>query len=284
MELKMNKNIIEKWLENVLKGKNNKEILFIKSNDGFTNLKISSSVKIDFIEFKSLNIKLNYIGKNTIIKIDDSYEFCEFMKNNLLNGAIVILEEDSVQNLFYAIEKKDINVIRVIKYIYLEKITLENILNYDEKELRNFILYRELILSKINGYYKKLEEQDVDYFLAVYFQRKILIAKFIQRLYRLATLNFICTDKQIGSIVKKLLDVSSKVVTPKYIGFSGSTEKLKNTRVYDLNINQVELDTKMNIAKKLVKLDIKGLDINEISKIIELPIKAIEKIFIKELL
>lgn len=279
MELKMDKNIIEKWLENAFNSKSNNEVIFIKSNNSFANLNISYGARVEFIEFKLANVKLHFLDGNKIIKLDDNYEFYEFMKNNLVNGAIIILEENSVKSLLNALDKKDINAISEIKYISLEKIPFENILNYDEKELRNFILYREFILSKINSHYKKLEEQDIDYFLAVYFQGKILIAKFIQRLYRLATLNFICTDKQIGSIVKKLLDVSSKVVSPKYIRFLGSTEKLKNTRIYDLNINQVELDTKINIAKKLVKLDIKELDINEVSKITQLPIKAIENIY-----
>ena len=40
----------------------------------------------------------------------------------------------------------------------------------------------------------------------------------------------------------------------------------------------------MNIAKKLVKLDIKVLDVNKVSKITELPIKAIENIYKKTFL
>lgn len=283
MELKMNENRVEKWIENVLKGKDNKEVLFIKTNDSFSNSKISRSMNVELIEFKSLNIKLD-TAKNTIIKIDDSYEFCEFMKNNLLNGVIVILEESSIEKLFNAIQERDINIANEIEYKFLEKVTFEDILKYNRDNLRNFVLKREWILKKINSYYEELNLQDIDYFLEVYFTRKILIAKFVQILYRLATLNFIFSDKKVGGIIKEEVGVSSKVVSPKYIRFLGSTEKSKNARIYDLNINQVEVDTKMNIAKKLVKLDIKVLDVNKISKITELPIKAIENIYKKTFL
>lgn len=283
MELKMNENRVEKWIENVLKGKDNKEVLFIKTNDSFSNSKISRSMNVELIEFKSLNIKLD-TAKNTIIKIDDSYEFCEFMKNNLLNGVIVILEESSIEKLFNAIQERDINIANEIEYKFLEKVTFEDILKYNRDNLRNFVLKREWILKKINSYYEELDLQDIDYFLEVYFTRKILIAKFVQILYRLATLNFIFSDKKVGGIIKEEVGVSSKVVSPKYIRFLGSTEKSKNARIYDLNINQVEVDTKMNIAKKLVKLDIKVLDVNKVSKITELPIKAIENIYKKTFL
>lgn len=274
----MNENRVEKWIKTVLQNNINKEVVFVKSNDSFTDLKIQRGLNIKFIEFKSLSIKLD-TAKNTIIKIDDSYEFCEFMKNNLLNGAIVITEGNSVKNLLNAIEKRDINMVSKIEYKSLEPITFEDILNYDEKRLREFILYRELILKKVNKYYKELNLQDIDYFLEVYFNKKILIAKFIQKLYRLATLNFILSDKKVGGIIKETIGVSSKVVTPKYIRLLGSTEKLKNTRIYDLKINQLEVDVKMNIAKKLVKLDIKKLDVINVSKITELPIKAIENMY-----
>ena len=279
----MNENRVEKWIENVLKGKDNKEVLFIKTNDSFSNSKISRSMNVELIEFKSLNIKLD-TAKNTIIKIDDSYEFCEFMKNNLLNGVIVILEESSIEKLFNAIQERDINIANEIEYKFLEKVTFEDILKYNRDNLRNFVLKREWILKKINSYYEELDLQDIDYFLEVYFTRKILIAKFVQILYRLATLNFIFSDKKVGGIIKEEVGVSSKVVSPKYIRFLGSTEKSKNARIYDLNINQVEVDTKMNIAKKLVKLDIKVLDVNKVSKITELPIKAIENIYKKTFL
>ena len=114
MELKMNENRVEKWIKTVLQNNINKEVVFVKSNDSFTDLKIQRGLNIKFIEFKSLSIKLD-TAKNTIIKIDDSYEFCEFMKNNLLNGAIVITEGNSVKNLLNAIEKREPSICNQIR-------------------------------------------------------------------------------------------------------------------------------------------------------------------------
>ena len=43
----------------------------------------------------------------------------------------------------------------------------------------------------MNYKYVKFDEEDLEYFLEVYDERKILIASFIQKLYRLVNLNFL---------------------------------------------------------------------------------------------
>ncbi len=50
-------------------------------------------------------------------------------------------------------------------------------------------------------------------------------------------------------------------------------------KVYDLNFNQIEYDTKLNIAIKLLNLDSKDLTVEKISKITELPFCEIEKLY-----
>ena len=46
-------------------------------------------------------------------------------------------------------------------------------------------------------------------------------------------------------------------------------------------MNQIERDTKMNIANNLVNLNLKELDIKTIAKITVLPVKIIEKLYKK---
>ena len=52
---------------------------------------------------------------------------------------------------------------------------------------------------------------------------------------------------------------------------------------YDLNINQIELDTKIKIAKNLISLKKDKLDISIISKVTELSEKEVQKLQIKYL-
>ena len=118
-------------------------------------------------------------------------------------------------------------------------------------------------------------------FLEVYYKRKILIASFIQKLFRLVNVNFSISEKKIGKILSNILNISSKTVTPKYIGILGGTKKISNTRVYDLNFNQTEFDTKIKIATNLLELNLKELDIKQISKITDLSINQVEEIYKK---
>ena len=53
---------------------------------------------------------------------------------------------------------------------------------------------------------------------------------------------------------------------------------IKQTRVYDLNINQIEFDTKIKIAKNLLFLKKEKLDYKTIAKVTELPEKDVLKL------
>jgi type I restriction-modification system DNA methylase subunit len=225
----------------------------------FINLKDESFIKREGrqLVFKSVDeIRDIYINKKEIKNI----------------SALISREEIAENNYSFAIDK----------YVVTEK-TKEV-----QKELEKFELIRlediadirksQLFKDEEKG---KFDEEDLEYFLEVYYKRKILIASFIQKLYRLVNLNFLISEKKIGKILCNILNTSSKTVTPKYIGIRGGTKKNSNTRVYDLNFNQTELDTKIKIATNLLELNLKELDIKQISKITDLLINQVEKIYKK---
>lgn len=147
--------------------------------------------------------------------------------------------------------------------------------------MKNFIENREKILQAINDKYTKFDESELKYYLEVYYKRNILIASFIQKLYRLAMLDFISSAKKIGGILSYILSTSSKTLTPKEIGILLTGKKPTNVKAYNLNINELEQNIKIKIATNLFKLNFKDLDITKISKITELPIKSVEKIYKK---
>ena len=55
--------------------------------------------------------------------------------------------------------------------------------------------------------------------------------------------------------------------------------KSKNIKVYDLNFKQIDYDTKLDIATKLLQLDSKDLTVEKISTITKLPFYEIEKLY-----
>ena len=45
------------------------------------------------------------------------------------------------------------------------------------------------------------------------------------------------------------------------------------------SLREVSMDTKIDIAQKLVKLNLKGLDVIKVAEITELPLKKVEKMY-----
>ena len=105
------------------------------------------------------------------------------------------------------------------------------------------------------------------------------VAKFFASQHKLANVDFLISDKRIGEILRNILNTSSKVVSIKYVGLGRDTYRVRNIRIYDLNINQIELDTKIKIATNLIKLNLKELDVNKIAKNTNLSINQVEKIY-----
>ena len=276
----MQDNKLKVWIENYLNNKANVEVIFIKY-DGILNIKKPINSKFDCIDTNMMNNYDDSKFRNPIITTNQIYRFETLFYNSIKDGFIFIENEESIKKFIYAIETKDISICNEIKFSLIKPVSLRIILKYSREDIEIFIKDRERILKAMNYKYVKFDEEDLKYFLEVYYKRKILIASFIQKLYRLVNLNFLISEKKIGKILCNILNTSSKTVTPKYIGIRGGTKKTSNTRVYDLNINQTELDTKIKIATNLLKLNLKELDIEQISKNTELLINQVEKIYKK---
>lgn len=276
----MQDNKLKIWIENCLNNELNIEVVFIKY-EGILNIKKPFNSKFYCIDTNMINNDCDSKFINSIITTNQIYNFEKLFYNNIKDGFIFIEDKESIKKFIYAIETKDISICNEIKCSLVEPVSLEIILKYSREDIEIFIKNRESILKAMNYKYVKFDEEDLEYFLEVYYKRKILIASFIQKLYRLVNLNFLISEKEIGKILCNILNTSSKTVTPKYIGILGGTKKTSNTRVYDLNINQTELDTKIKIATNLLKLNLKELDIKQISKNTGLLINQVEKIYKK---
>ena len=276
----MQDNKLKIWIENCLNNELNIEVVFIKY-EGILNIKKHFNSKFYCIDTNMINNDCDSKFINSIITTNQIYNFEKLFYNNIKDGFIFIEDKESIKKFIYAIETKDISICNEIKFSLIKPVSLRIILKYSREDIEIFIKNRESILKAMNYKYVKFDEEDLEYFLEVYYKRKILIASFIQKLFRLVNVNFSISEKKIGKILSNILNISSKTVTPKYIGILGGTKKTSNTRVYDLNINQTELDTKIKIATNLLKLNLKELDIKQISKNTGLLINQVEKIYKK---
>lgn len=276
----MQDNKLKIWIENYLNNALNIEVVFIKY-EGILNIKKPFNSKFYCIDTNMINNDCDSKFINSIITTNQIYNFEKLFYNNIKDGFIFIEDKESIKKFIYAIETKDISICNEIKFSLVKPFSLGIIHKYSREDIEIFIKNRESILKAMNYKYVKFDEEDLEYFLEVYDERKILIASFIQKLYRLVNLNFLISEKQIGKILCNILNTSSKTVTPKYIGILGGTKKTSNTRVYDLNFNQTEFDTKIKIATNLLELNLKELDIKQISKNTELSINQVEKIYKK---
>ena len=276
----MQDNKLKIWIENGLNNTLNIEVVFIKY-EGILNIKKPFNSKFDFIDTNILQEDFGIKFRNSIITTNKIYKFEKLFYNSISDGFIFIEDEESIKKFIYAIETKDISICNEIKCSLVEPVSLEIILKYSREDIKIFIKDRESILQAMNYKYVKFDEEDLEYFLEVYYERKILIASFIQKLYRLVKLDFISSSKKIGSLLSEILSTSSKTHTPKQIGVVFIGKKPTNIKAYNLNINEVELNTKTKIATNLLKLNLKELDIKQISKITDLSINQVEKIYKK---
>ena len=273
-------NKLELWVNNANNRINNDHVIFIKNID-FLSINPHWNTMINVINTNILQKDFGIKFRNSIITTNKIYKFEKLFYNSISDGFIFIENEESIKKFIYAIETKDISICNEIKCSLVEPVSLEIILKYSREDIKIFIKDRESILQAMNYKYVKFDEEDLEYFLEVYYERKILIASFIQKLYRLVKLDFISSSKKIGSLLSEILSTSSKTHTPKQIGVVFIGKKPTNIKAYNLNINEVELNTKTKIATNLLKLNLKELDIKQISKITDLSINQVEKIYKK---
>lgn len=279
----MKKNELNIWLENTAKNLSNQRVLFLKVNqndylrilDDLNKQRQVTPIKIeDFEKYKTVAS-----GMNPIIISDGFYKNIESMKVFLPREIIYIKELNSIEKLIFLINNKSHDFENEIYYELLQKIDFESLFKNEQMNIQKFVVDRLDFLEKINS---KFENIDADFLLTClknYHEKKIVLASFAQLLYRLANLDFISTSKKVGGSIKEVLGVKSSSISRSKLVDLKTNQLNKGFRVYNLNENSFIADTKIKIAKNLVKFDIKELDITKISKATELPLKKVEKMY-----
>ena len=184
----MQDNKLKIWIENCLNNALNIEVVFIKY-EGILNIEKHFNSKFDCIDTNMINKDYDSKFRNSIINTNQIYRFEKLFYNNIKDGFIFIEDKESIKKFIYAIETKYISICNEIKCSLVKPVSLEIILKYSREDIKIFIKDRESILQAMNYKYVKFDEEDLEYFLEVYYKRNILIASFIQKLYRLAMLD-----------------------------------------------------------------------------------------------
>ena len=281
----MDENILNIWLEILYENSSNKKILFLKVNTGDTKIfseslnifirKDISIINIDILKEKNW---LEKIGANLII-ISDSLEPIENMKL-ILNREIIYIEDvNSINKLVELLNNKSLDYYNEIKYDFLQKVNFEKLINSNLDDIGKFVSDRLSLLEKINCKFGNIDSNFLEICLKNYNSKKLLVASFAQLLYRLANLDFISSAKKIGGKIRQIVGVASKPVSSNQLQGLNIRLSLRNYRIYDLNEKPFVMDTKIDIAQKLVKLNLKGLDVIKVAQITELPLKKVEKMY-----
>lgn len=289
----MEENKLVKWFENFFDDKSNEEYLYlIDFNDA--DVKNLKNHNVKFIDLENFH---EYISKNNYILYN---KFTTNSKNNNMSSANWIRLKNDIkiicvkydEAMYNAINSKNINIIKECEYHFIEKIDFKEIL--EMHDIYYFLKERNLGIYSLLGYeiipldkIERLYKVQIELFKV----QKILTADLANKIYVLLQLDFCCNTTNIGNNIRKILNVKSKSITYKRlieyldkvsILYKG-TIPIKQIRVYDLNINQYVLDTKINILKKLIKLNIDILDFKKIFEIIELSNIEIKEIKDSEL-
>lgn len=281
----MDENILNIWLEILYENSSNKKILFLKVNTGDTknfseslNIFIRKDISIINIDILKEKNGLEKIGTNLII-ISDSLEPIENMKL-ILNREIIYIEDvNSINKLVELLNNKSLDYYNEIKYDFLQKVNFEKLINSNLDDIGKFVSDRLSLLEKINCNFGNIDSNFLEICLKNYNSKKLLLASFAQLLYRLANLDFISSAKKIGGKIRQIVGVASNPVNSNQLQGLNIRLSLRNYRIYDLNEKPFVMDTKIDIAQKLVKLNLKGLDVIKVAQITELPLKKVEKMY-----
>lgn len=258
--LKVNDENIENVFNSIKKLNNRKRHFFVN--------------KIDYIQQEnkfSLINQILIIKKNLYIPIHE-------MKNNIRRGGIYIEDDRSIEIFINALDINRIDSCNEIKYEVIERTDFLTILQ-DKTSLRKFLFDRVEILEKIGIH---VLDQDIEYYILVldhYIKHNVIAANLIHKLYQIVNLDFESSSRAIGDKISLICGVKSKATHISNIYISLRRYVKSNIKVYDLNFNQIEYDTKLNIAIKLLNLDSKDLTVEKISTITKLPFYEIEKLY-----
>lgn len=281
----MDENILNIWLEILYENSSNKKILFLKVNTGDTknfseslNIFIRKDISIINIDILKEKNGLEKIGTNLII-ISDSLEPIENMKL-ILNREIIYIEDvNSINKLVELLNNKSLDYYNEIKYDFLQKVNFEKLIKSNPEDIEKFVSNRLSLLEKINCNFGNIDSNFLEICLKNYNSKKLLLASFAQLLYKLANLDFISSAKKIGGKIRQIVGVASNPVNSNQLQGLNIRLSLRNYRIYDLNEKPFVMDTKIDIAQKLVKLNLKGLDVIKVAQITELPLKKVEKMY-----
>ena len=201
------------------------------------------------------------------------------MKNNIRRGGIYIEDDRSIEIFINALDINRIDLCKDIKYESIERTDFLTILQ-DKTSLRKFLFDRVEILEKIGIH---VLDQDIEYYILVldhYIKHNVIAANLIHKLYQIVNLDFESSSRAIGDKISLICGVKSKATNISNISINlRRYVKSKNIKVYDLTFNQIEYDTKLDIATKLLRLDSKDLTVEKISTITKLPFYEIEKLY-----
>ena len=166
-----------------------------------------------------------------------------------------------------------------IKYESIEKIDFLTILQ-DKTNLIKFFLKRVEILEKIGIH---VLDKHIEFYMLVldyYIKHNVIAANLIHKLYQIVNLDFESSSRAIGDKISLICGVKSKATHISNISMNLRKYVINNNiKVYDLNFNQIDYDTKLDIATKLLRLDSKDLTVEKISTITKLPFYEIEKLY-----
>ena len=280
----MKEDILDIWLGNSAKNLSDQRVVFLrvrkgdmqKIKDELRNIYSIHIVGIEELEGE----KMPSIGMNPIIVSEDYYSAVENMKFIINNREIIYIEDVySISRFIYLVKNRSLNHNNEIKYELVQKIDFESLLKNETIDIGKFVRERLYLLEKINSKFEIITHEFLITCLNNYHKNKILFASFAQLLYRLANLDFKSTAKRIGGNIVEILGVSSGSISRSRLVDLRTNQLSKGFRVYDLKENTFVYDTKIKIAQELVKLNIKELDVTKISKITELPLKKVERMY-----
>jgi len=282
----MIENKIKTWIDNSNKNMASSMVI-LKVNDEnienvFNSIKKLNNLKRHFfvnkIDYIQQENKFSLINQILIIK-KNLYIPIHEMKNNIRRGGIYIEDDRSIEIFINALDINRIDLCKDIKYESIEKIDFLTILQ-DKTNLIKFFLKRVEILEKIGIH---VLDKHIEFYMLVidyYIKHNVIAANLIHKLYQIVNLDFESSSRAIGDKISLICGVKSKATNISNISINlRRYVKSKNIKVYDLNFNQIEYDTKLNIAIKLLQLDSKDLTVEKISTITKLPFYEIEKLY-----
>ena len=209
---------------------------------------------------------------------NNPYIFINEIQEQIKRGCIYIEDNDSINKFIYSLEINNIDLCKDIKYESIERTDFLTILQ-DKTSLIKFFFDRVEILKKIGIH---ALDKHIEFYMLVldyYIKHNVIAANLIHKLYQIVNLDFESSSRAIGDKISLICGVKSKATHISNIYISLRRYVKSNIKVYDLNFNQIEYDTKLNIAIKLLNLDSKDLTVEKISTITKLPFYEIEKLY-----